>query len=645
MSKLKLRSRWRRCAIFGLLAVGILAWLGARGRAPKTRSQKPATQQASKDPSRQAWPSFTRLKPKADFDPAPHHWPASVAQNRPPVFGESSQSVIAEAQRASIHIPVEDPDGDPIRVYAIDLPHGARWDETAHAIHWTPDFTQGGWHHDITLLATDGKQATEQRFRIIVEDSIAPPEPEIESRTQVGEVLRLEILQRTDAFLDSPVHAGRSFRAVVSVPLVGPKRSLPVRVFLHSLSGKPSRSAWPGVVMVAPHDPQNTYWWGYDEALPEGPSTGKSVPPYTQRRVMHLLEWTLKHVEVADPDQVYLEGWSMGGAGALSLGTLWARHFAWVHAGIAQTIPRLHRTARIRQLESIWGPVPPSFDADSPWDAQDLTHILKTRAEARDSFLTTRHAKDDATIFFSAATTQSPVTQLSFYQSLETSRVGHLSVWDEGNHTRSDPVLGKDWWQSAWHPVFRGVSRLALNRPFVAFSLASHNEDFGDGGPNGKQPGSLSRGYHGKVQLPGDSGWSGQDAGSLNRLLRWVSSSVKDDFDRFSIEIYVKSKGQRDPPQPGYPPQGDHLNTAMPVHADVTLRRLQRFWLRPGERVAWRFAEGQGEGQGEGHAKLQGEIQADADGCVTVPQLPLTPTPARLELWRLEGPFVPKRPN
>jgi hypothetical protein len=79
--------------------------------------------------------------------------------------------------------------------------------------------------------------------------------------------------------------------------------------------------------LIEPSDPHLTYWWGYSERLPQASALEGAVPPYTARRVLALLEWVLRTWPGADPARVFVEGDSMGGAGSLTLGLLYARHF------------------------------------------------------------------------------------------------------------------------------------------------------------------------------------------------------------------------------------------------------------------------------------------------------------------------------
>ena len=54
--------------------------------------------------------------------------------------------------------------------------------------------------------------------------------------------------------------------------------------------------------------------------------------------------------------------------------------------------------------------------------------------------------------------------------------------------------------------------------------------------------------------------------------------------------------------------------------ADVSLRRLQMLRVAPGETVRWTFGT------------ANGEVQADATGCITIPRLKITAEPATLSV-------------
>ncbi len=517
------------------------------------------------------------------------------------------------------------------RVFLEAMPPGAQWDEASGTFAFTPDFTQGGatWH--VSVTADDGVTRVHGTFDVTANDSIRPPAPKVTATTTQSGYLQLTVTQTTDAFLDAPGFAGRTFTANVSVPTgTAAGAKLPVRVGLHGFASSPAADGWSGEFRIYPSDPNDTYWWGYSDQLPGGAPTKGTVPDYTARRVLHLLAWLKSTQAAVDPERVYLDGWSMGGAGAMTLGLLHARHFCHVRASFGQAIPKNHRPSRLAQLAGLWGTA--ALDLDDGhglgvFTRGDLTRALgdlRDTPDARDQFLTLHHAKDDATIHFGAVVLPSPLTATTFYASLQQNHVGHFASWDEGGHGIDDPVLGAQWWTAGWDPVFDSTALLRLHQAFPAFSASGADEDPGDGKGNGRQPWSAESGYAGNVAVAGDTGWTGAIAGARNRFLRWDATRLVDTLDRFELPLRALDGPGSAPPRAGYPTTGDKLGAGSgpPVLVDVTPRRTQSFRLRPGERVAWSFGA------------ASGTATADATGAVTIPRLALTTSWTTLVLAR-----------
>lgn len=547
----------------------------------------------------------------------------------PEIIPPADQSV-EEDSTLTLSINVK-PTTDPPRLRVDGLPPGARFDEAARTLTFTPDFIQGGDTFSIQITAVNGEGSDQASFDITVQDTIQPPLPTIKSTTPGSGYTKLDVTQVTDAYLDSPGYAGRSFAARVYVPEgATASNRMPVRVYLHGLGGAPyDGTSSGGQFRIYPHDPMNTYWWGYGDGLPGGASS--TSPNYTQRRVIHLLEWVLRTHPGADPERVYVVGGSMGGAGAATLGLLYARHFAFVEATIGQMVPRNHRPARITQLEGLWGTTTDNlFDgtfledgvALGVWDRQDLCRVMRDMPEARDQFLFTKHGKDDPTIHFGAVTHESPLTQRSYYEAVQHEGIGHYAVWDEGGHGSEDPVMGGSWWDEGWSLLFDSTSYLRRDRAFPAFTGASHDWDPGDGTGNGLKTWSDSSGYAGTVSQPGDTGWTGDIAGAFNRFLRWDTNGVVDEPDRFELPLFLVDGPGQDAPQAGYPSRGDQFDKTLPVLVDVTPRRVRQFTCLPGETVLVDY---------DGQTR---EVSANADGSVTVPQIPVTTTARTLVLRR-----------
>ncbi len=550
----------------------------------------------------------------------------------PPSIDPPGDLSVDEDHTLSLQVEVHPNATSEVRVMAAGLPPGARWKEDARRLVFTPDFIQGGQSWKVTLTASSAHGATSETFTLTVNDTIQPPWPTV-AKTEVGSGYKsLWLDQKTDAYLDSPGHAGRVIQARVIVPdEASDSNRVPVRVYLHGFGGGPyDGTSSGGQFRIYPHDPMNSYWWGYAASLPGAPPSG-TVPNYTQRRVLHLLEWVLRQQTGADPNRVYVTGGSMGGAGAATLGFTYARHFAFVEATIGQTVPRNHRPSRLQQLSGLWGtpeanlPDGTALENGQPlgvWDRQDLCRLLRDSAEARTLHIHTKHGKDDPTIHFGAVTLPSPITQRSFLDALRDHRVGHYVVWDEGGHGSPDPLMPSGWWDDGWSRLSDAKAFLRSDLPFPAFSMASHDWNPGDGSGNGKQPWSNDTGYAGKEGVAGDTGWSGDIAGARNRFLRWDSTGIKDTTTQLVVPLYAVDGQGGDAPKAGYPTTEDRIDRSLPFEVDVTIRRSRGFVCRKGETIAWAFGG------------ASGKAIAGDDGEVTIEKLKLGLTPIDLVLTK-----------
>lgn len=518
----------------------------------------------------------------------------------------------------------------PLHLSADGLPPGATLDVAARAIRFRPDFLQGGGPpFAITVSARRGAELAETSFTITIVDTIVPPLPTITKTTDAGSCQRLAVAQKTDVYLDSPGRAGRTFDATVLVPKKASDTSrLPVSVQLHGAGtpNVPQGVCDANVIRIYPHDPKDTYWWGFSENLPAGQATSGLVKPYTARRVLALLGWALA-TQHGDPARVRMAGSSMGGAGAMTIGLLWGRHFASIEAELGQAIPKNHRPARLAQLEGLWGkPALGLLDELGlpVWDRMDLTRALRDDPEASGPFLFLRHGKDDKTIHFGAVVEKSALTGQSFYDALATHP--HLAIWDEGGHGPSDPVLGDDWWGSGFRALTDATSFARANGSLPAFSASSLDGDPGDGSGNGKTTYTESGGYAGDEAVAGDTGWSGDIAGAKNRHLRWDATKLVDTPEEWSVPVRIFEGTGSAPPKAGYPTKGDRVAGALPASVTISVRHPQRFTTRANETVAWSFGD------------TKGTVTTDARGLVTVPALALGTTWTTLRIARLDAP-------
>lgn len=553
------------------------------------------------------------------------------ADNHAPVLHGLADQTVDEAAALTFSFTVTDADdeGESLRVFVSGLPPGAGFVETTRTITFKPDFIQGGQSWTVAVTASDGRAETQGSFKILVNDTITPPDPTVVETRDFGDHLRLTLDQKTDNTLDSPGYAGRSFTARVSIPKAASgSNKMPVRLELHAFTNQPRDAGSGAEFQIHPADPMDSYWWGYAERLPSATPTSGTVPNYTQRRALQLLGWLLKNYPGADAERVWVTGNSMGGAGALQLALLQARHFCYVEAIIGQTVAKLHRPLRVAQLSGFWGSQPdnlPSGDGESGvWDRLDMTRALRDEALAREQFVFTKHSKDDPLIHFGSVVQPSPLTQSSFYSALQTYAVGHYVVWDEGGHGQDDPLLGPFWSDWDWNRMTDAQTYLRRDLPFPGFHNSSADQDPGDGTGNGKTQWDENAGYAGDYNIAGDTGWTGDIAGARNRFLRWDSSKIVDTTQRLDMPLRVYNGDGKDAPAAGYPSVGNKVDSALPITVDVAIRRAQHFKCRPGETVSWIFDT------------QSGSVAADQAGLVTIKGLALTTTWQTLYLSRMK---------
>ncbi len=507
----------------------------------------------------------------------------------PQTFDEEQEYSLAITARAST------------RIFVSGMPPGMHWDEVNRRFDFRPDFIQGGRSWQVTMEAIDGTESSTETFTVTVNNTIQPPWPTITNRVDQSNIIKLTVSQTTDDFLDSPGHAGRQFTANLTIPTAsGQENPLPLRIALHGRGGEPGTAGRTGFFGVAPHDPENTWWTGYNEQLPGSPVTTGTVPNYTQRRIMHLLSFLMENYPGVDPERVWVDGLSMGGTGSFFLSINYARHFSQVISGIGGTTPHLLSNGQQEQLTSFWGSVElglPSDKGGNIWELYDSSRAALNDPDFRNLHFTTTSGQNDTTIPFTGMVGISPVTGKSFLSVLQEEGIGHFIVWDQRGHSYADKELGEVWWSPLDETSF-----LRRDLAFPAFTNCSADDNPGE--PDGL------------------GGFTGALRGALNRYLRWDSANIIDTRDRLEMPLRVDIDTTGTPPAAGYPPTGNGYFGPPPITTDVTIRRIQQFQTLPGEEINWTYNG------------VSGTIYANGDGSLTVRGLEITSSFVPLILTR-----------
>jgi hypothetical protein len=300
-----------------------------------------------------------------------------------------------------------------------------------------------------------------------------------------------------------------------------------------------------------------SFWYGYNSRIYDRREMASGVPTnFTERRNLWILDWVGKHYQ-ADPAQWSCSGSSMGGCGTVSFGLHHPELFAALHAHVPiVNYNYLGRGSAHRLEPSCWvGPIAAELKTNEGVALLERMNSTKFVREATADLpmLYLVNGRQDASIPWE--------NNPAFYRALNDARQGFAVYWDNGTH----PTCGKDAPADvrAWQQQFR---RFRLDQSFPAFSNTSSNRNPGDGRAS-----------------------DGDIVGWMNRGMDW--KDVDDAPGQYAITLSA-----------GYP------GIEYPVRTDVTLRRVQRFKIRGGERLLARV----------GDARPR-PVTADAAGRLTIP--------------------------
>jgi pimeloyl-ACP methyl ester carboxylesterase len=287
---------------------------------------------------------------------------------------------------------------------------------------------------------------------------------------------------------------------------------------------------------------------------------GQGVPTnYTERRVLWILDWVRRTCQ-PDPNRWYCSGSSMGGCGSISFALRHPEMFAAIHAHVpivSYTYLGKGGYPSAKRFEAgCWtGPIAPEVKTDEgvPFlDRMNGTKFVKeTKADL--PFVSLINGRKDGSIPW--------VNNPAFYRALAETRQGFAAFWDNGEHG----TCGKDAPEDvkAWQQRFR---KLRLDQSYPAFANTSSDKNPGNGEPE-----------------------DGDIIGWMNRGMDW--KDIEDEPDRYAITVLA-----------------DYPDVQYPVRTDMTLRRVQRFKTKAGEKVSARIGDGQPV-----------SVEADAAGRITVP--------------------------
>jgi len=341
------------------------------------------------------------------------------------------------------------------------------------------------------------------------------------------------------------------------------RKQLALGIYFHDGMALFLKPPWPhpkDMILIAPHDPEGTFGYGYHEALGTLRAfDGGAVADYTARRIDAFVAW-VRRTYAIDPARMSCHGQgALGGTAALHYGLRHAKRFALIVAGRfdadPKSTPRLIQMDRRRRrthlpaLEAVWGKK--AWGLKTPagksiWDDRDMVAFV----------------------------TDHPKVSLPF---LSLGTGSQHSTWPQENALMKALWAAKQpfWTDFTWGGQAPRVAPLSARRDRVILAAAPNEAML-----------KRARWYkHDRWQKAAMGYWGGGAIGSGA-----VPTDVIDTPDRLELTAQI--------------------------YGHVTIRNVQKFKLKPGEKVRWRVKTGRRD-------PPSGVAAANADGLLTIANLSL----------------------
>ena len=330
-------------------------------------------------------------------------------------------------------------------------------------------------------------------------------------------------------------------------------------------------------IVLSPHDfPVSTWWYGYHESLGTLKSfrQGK-IHNYTERRLLAFIDWLADTLPI-DRSRILVTGCAGGaaGSGALHLGVRHPEVFSLVlsgygmadYAGEIDALMRVKRAGAMpAQMESIWGQVKWGLKTDTGKNVWDELNLTKTVTELPDK-------------------TDLPLVTVTGRGMLKPMRDFYVAMLDKGQ-----PFMCR-------YGVYGGGTLLPVSRTGTWSRMIRLDVRKDQPMPAFRGPGAS-----GLFQQPKEPAgnlvvsdgvryyW-----GEIGTGFRWKSEDLVETPNRLEISLFWAGSSRERKP-----------------HADVTIRRVQQFRLRPEWEYSFELRNPAGE------VVEQGKIKPGKKGLLT----------------------------
>jgi hypothetical protein len=465
---------------------------------------------------------------------------------------------------------------------------------------------KSGKSYYAVIAIINGKENTsiseENSLRLPVEENPGEPEPVLQrvdklnkNQHYVYQMGPAEVQYYMEWVHEPYSNLPRCFEWAIAIPASYPKnKPAALQLSLHSWGANPdSGTYWydvkPSTIRISTVNfPPQDWWYGYRKSYGISKlSKDDIVFNYTERRLLHFVEWVRRHWSI-DDNLIFVEGSSMGGSGAMSLGMKNGNIFCYVNSWVGIASWRNNDWFRKGERDR-WGEKEEliNYNGVKFDDWMDLTWWLRKYPEKETPFLSFANGKNDGSIGWNQA--------VLTVQSLWETKRPFVFLWGMGGHGQRSKFM-------------MDPSTMALNKSIPAFRNCSLDEDLGAGMKLDHPKKFKTR--EGQIL---DDWHDGDSQGQINSYLLWENVSEKG--NEYEITVYLLKDAPKET-----------------CTANMTPRRTQKFKAKKGDRFKWVNISLKDTNEIQ-----SGEVAADKWGLVTIDGLKINKTKNRIKIWRLNS--------
>jgi len=382
----------------------------------------------------------------------------------------------------------------------------------------------------------------------------------------------------------------RCYEWAVAVPdSYNEKKPAALQLSLHSWGGNADRGTYwydvkPNTIRIAAVNyPPQDWWYGYRNNYEISELKDNDIVfNYTERRLMSFINWTQKKWNI-DKNLIFVEGQSMGGAGAISFGMKNGDTFCYANSWVGIACWR-HSTYFRKGERAKWGNIEQlmNYNGVKFDDWMDLSWWLHEYPKKETPFLSFANGKNDGGIGWDQA--------VRAVNALWETKRPFVFLWGMSGHgQRAKFMMNPDM--------------MALDKSIPAFRSCSLDDGLGTGTKLAEPKKFETR--EGKIL---DDWYDGDSTGQINAYLLW--KNVNEEKDKYEITVYLDEKAPK--------------STCI---VDMTPRRTKVFKAKPGQKFRWTNSNVYNKNEIQA-----GEITADKWGLVTIEKLKVSKAGNRIRI-------------